>query len=128
MCLLKGILQHYIRRDIHSPSIYKINKLFGELHVLVGGREARWVSVHHLEQLLKHRVPLWVRETTGGHLHHSDAQRPHVTAHVIALVTLWVDPLRCHVWSTARVLSLGDRVNQLTRDAEITQLDVTTGM
>lgn len=112
----------------NSPSIYKINKLLGELHILVAGRQTGRITVHHLEQLFEDGPPFGIRKFTDRDLHHRNSQRPDITAHVVALVPLRIDPLWRHIRTTPRVLCLGNRIDQLARNSEITQLDVAPGM
>ena len=127
----EGLLQEFrvlgpLRLVLLQAQVDKVDKLFRKLIAVVGDRtigELGRAAVHHLRQLLKHRVPLGIGKFAGGQLDQRDAQRPHVRPDVVAFGAGRVDALGRHVRPTAGVPGLGNAVDQLARDAKVAQLD-----
>ena len=100
-------------------------------HIYLGlGGEAGFPYKSHpsipkinLCELLEHRVPLGVWKFPCCQLDQGDSKTPDITSHIVTTSPLGVDPLRSHIGSATGVPCLCNAIHELSRDAEVAELD-----
>ena len=146
LCVLRS--NGFIFHEAEVDKVYEVD-CEDILHSIVIGCQLGRVAMHHLKthllrkggrraspinpiqaflkinlcELLEHRVPLGVWKFPCCQLDQGDSKTPDITSHIVTTSPLGVDPLRSHIGSATGVPCLCNAVHELSRDAEVAELD-----
>ena len=146
LCVLRS--NGFIFHEAEVDKVYEVD-CEDILHSIVIGCQLGRVAMHHLKthllrkggeagfpykshpsipkmnlgELLEHRVPLGVWKFPCCQLDQGDSKTPDITSHIVTTSPLGVNPLRSHIGSATGVPCLCNAVHELSRDAEVAELD-----